>query len=78
MIEDNMSRRMCVCVCVCVCARARARLGHFAVQQKIDEHCKPTIMEKIKIIKKKYIRGQVYNCQFLVLAYKFSDVYIAF
>ena len=26
-------------------------LGHFAVEQKFTEHCKSTIMEKIKILK---------------------------
>ena len=30
----------CVCVCVCVCIR----LGHFAVQQELSQHCKPTIL----------------------------------
>ena len=33
-------------------------MGHFAVQQKLTEHCQSTIMEKIKIIKnpkKKYV-----------------------
>ena len=36
MMEDNVRKRMCIC----------AGLGHFAVQQKFIEHCKPTIMEK--------------------------------
>ena len=41
-----MRKRMCVCVCVCV------YLGQFSVQQKLTEHCKSTIIEKIKILKK--------------------------
>ena len=39
MMEDNVRKRVCM------------RLGHFAVQKKLIEHCKPNIMEKIKIIK---------------------------
>ena len=35
---------MCVCVCVCVCNYVS--VGHFAVQQKVTQHCKSTIMEK--------------------------------
>ena len=31
-------------MCVCV----RVGLGHFAVQQKLTEQCKSTIIEKIK------------------------------
>ena len=30
---------MCVCVCVCVCIWP----GHFAVQQKLTQHCKPGV-----------------------------------
>ena len=47
---------MCVCIyiyvymCVCVCVK----LGHFALQQKLTENCKPTILEKIKILQKKF------------------------
>ena len=44
-----------ICLCVCVCVW----LGHFAVQQKLTEHCKSTVVETIKIIKKK--------CQLLIL-----------
>ena len=37
---------MCVCVCVCVCARARIHsfFGHFAIQQKLDQCYKSTIV----------------------------------
>ena len=35
-------------MCVCVCER----LGHFAVQQKLTEYYKLTIIEKIKILQK--------------------------
>ena len=56
MMEDNVRKRiyiyiyvwLCVCVCLCV-----IWLGHFAVHQKLTEHCKSTITEKIKIFKKK-------------------------
>ena len=37
---------MCVCVCVCI------KLGHFAVQQILTEHCKSTI-----ILKKTFLKG---------------------
>ena len=33
--------------------RERERLGHFAIQQKLTEHCKSMVIEKIKIFKKK-------------------------
>ena len=36
-----------------MCVRERERLGHFAVQQKFTEHCISTIIEKIKILRKK-------------------------
>ena len=35
MMEDNMRKRMYVCVW----------LGHFAVQQKLVQHCKSTILQ---------------------------------
>ena len=31
---------------------ALLRWGHFTIQQKLTEHCKSTVTEKIKIIKK--------------------------
>ena len=39
-MKDNMRKRMCVC------ERERERLGHFAVEQKLTEHRKSTIIEK--------------------------------
>ena len=33
-------------------------LGPFAVQYKLTEHCKPTTMEKIKIILKKEVKDK--------------------
>ena len=42
-----MRKSVCACVCACVW------LGHFAKSRKLTEHCKPTIMEKIKVIFKK-------------------------
>ena len=49
---------MYVCVCVCVCERERERERErdwiaFLYSRKLTEHCKPTIMEKIKIVNKK-------------------------
>ena len=44
-MEDNVRKRMYVCVCVC--ERERERLDHFALQQKLTEHYKSTIIEKI-------------------------------
>ena len=35
-------RNVCVCVCVCVCVYTR--LSHFAVQQKLAQHCKSTVL----------------------------------
>ena len=40
-----MSEKECVCVCVCDCVT-------LLYSRKLTEHCKPTIMKKIKIIKK--------------------------
>ena len=34
MMEDTVGKRMCVCMYVCT------KLGHFALQQKLTEHCK--------------------------------------
>ena len=31
------------------------RLGHYAVQQKLIEHCKSTIIEKMKILKNHHL-----------------------
>ena len=40
---------MCVRVCVCVCDWVT-----LLYSRKLTEHCKPTKMEKIKIIKKMF------------------------
>ena len=37
-------------------------LGHFAVQQKLIEHCKSTIAEKINIFKKPKNKTEKPNC----------------
>ena len=42
MMEDNVRKRMCVCVYM--------KLGHFALHQKLTEHCEPTIIKKLKKI----------------------------
>ena len=39
-----MQKRMCVCVCVCVCVCIYIDLNHFAIQQKVAQHCKSTII----------------------------------
>ena len=44
MMEDNMRKRMYMCMCDWVT---------LLYCRKLTEHCKPTIMEKIKIIIKK-------------------------
>ena len=33
---------VCVCVCVCLCVRQ----DHFAVQQKLAQHCKSAIIKQ--------------------------------
>ena len=42
-MEDNVRKRMCICMCDWVT---------LLYSKKLIENCKPTIMEKIKIIKK--------------------------
>ena len=45
-------KKICVCVCVCMCVCVSVCvcvciwLGQFAVQQKLTEHCKSTIVKK--------------------------------
>ena len=56
-LEDNVRKRMYVYV----------GLGHFAVQQKLTEHCKSTIILKIliiilKIIQKLQMKKTHVNC----------------
>ena len=46
-MENNVRKRIYVCVCVCVCDWVTLLYG-----RKLIEHCKPTVMEKIKIIVK--------------------------
>ena len=48
-MEDNVTERMYVCTYAWVTVLYR---------RKLTEHCKPTIMEKIKIILKKEIYGK--------------------
>ena len=54
MIDDNTRKRMYtyvpVCVCMCVCVCVCVYLGHFALLQKLTEHCKSiTILKHLKI-----------------------------
>ena len=44
MLEDNVRKRIYVGVCV-------GGGAQFAIQEKLTEYCKSTIIEKIKIIK---------------------------
>ena len=44
-----MRKRVCVCVCVCVRACARIEPGHFAVHQKLTEHCTIITIENTKL-----------------------------
>ena len=37
-MQENIREGVCVCVCMCV------RPGHFAVEQKVAQHCKSTII----------------------------------
>ena len=47
MMGGNIRKGMYICVCVCVCVWVS--LGNFAIQQKLAQHCKPTItLIKIK------------------------------
>ena len=43
MMEDNMRKIMCIYKCVCVCDWII-----LLYSRKLTEHCKPTLMEKIK------------------------------
>ena len=45
-MEGSMRKRMCVCVCVCM--DLYIKLGHYAVQKKLIQHCKPTIIKNTK------------------------------
>ena len=49
MIEDNVRKRMYIYIYVWLC--------YLAVSRKLAGHCKPNIMEKMKIIKKKKRNG---------------------
>ena len=37
---------MYICVCVCVCMCVCVCVCHFAVQEKLVQHCKSTIIKK--------------------------------
>ena len=61
---------MCVCVCVCACARAWVTLLY---SRKLTEHCKPAIMEKIKVIKIKKKRKKHATLLSMRNTYSISD-----
>ena len=46
-MEDNVRKIMYICMCDWVA---------LLYSRKLTEHCKPTIMEKIKIVKKETIK----------------------
>ena len=48
MMEDDVKKYIYIHIYIC--------LGHFAVQWKLTEHCKSTVIEKIKILNEKYNR----------------------
>ena len=39
------------CVCVYIHTHIYIKLNHFAIQQKLTQHCKSTILEQIKILR---------------------------
>ena len=53
-IEDNVRKRMYIYVCVCVTGSLCCTVE--------TEHCKPTIMVKIKVIKNKKRAWVAYRC----------------
>ena len=51
-----------VCVCVSVCARAHVCAWvTLLYSRKLTKHCKPTIMEKIKITKESLLKVKISN-----------------
>ena len=46
MMEGNVRKRMYICICM-------SGSLFYTVKKKLTEPCKPTIMEKIKITKKR-------------------------
>ena len=53
--KEYMCIHVCICMCVCACVCVYEWLGYFAVQRKLIEHCKSTVIEKTKILKNIYI-----------------------
>ena len=51
MMEDNVRKIIYICVCVCILFAVQYDWITLLYNRKLTEHCKPTIMEKIKIIK---------------------------
>ena len=53
-MEKNLKKNryiyiyMYVCICVCVCVYIYIKLNHFAVHQKLTQHCKLTILQFLK------------------------------
>ena len=60
MMEDDMRKRMCIYMCVYI----YIYLGHFAVQQKLAQNCKPTIIKKCK---KKLLSAHYVQCTGLAI-----------
>ena len=62
---NKKARYVCVCVCVCVCVYIYiyTQLIHFAVHEKLTQHCKSTILwEKIKRTAS-YLTAYNYHCR---------------
>ena len=52
-MEENTKKNVCVYVCIYI----NIKLNHFAVQQKLTQHCKSTILQFKKIKKKRVNRN---------------------
>ena len=76
MMEDKVRKRMSTYICMYVYVFDWLTLLY---RRKLTKHCKPTIMEKIKIIKKKEIQSLEvgsWNLHVVVAEYLFdSDAY---
>ena len=68
MMEDNVRKRMYICMCDWVT---------FLCSRKLTEHCKPAIMEKIKIIIKKWDNLGIYPDKTLLKRDTCTHMFIA-
>lgn len=61
-IHTHTPAYICGCVCVNINRNRNIKLGRFAVQQTLTEHCKAIITEKIKTLQKRNICLQSSHC----------------